>query len=53
MKKRFPTFLDESAGEYPVISVSAGMRGIQMLVNPEDLEKMTGAKRERIARPAE
>lgn len=53
MKKRFPTFLDESAGEYPVISVSAGMRGIQMLVNPEDMEKMTGAKRERIARPAE
>ena len=50
MKKHFPTYLDESAWEWPVISVSAGARGSQMLVSPEDLEKMVGAKREEIAK---
>ena len=50
MKKHFPTFFDKSAYGFPVISVSAGVRGCQMLVSPEDLEKMTGAKQEEIAK---
>ena len=50
MKKHFPTILDMSAFEWPLISVSAGARGVQMLVSPEDLEKMAGAKREGISK---
>lgn len=50
MKKTFPTWLDESAFEWPVISVSAGVRGCQMLVAPADLELITGAKQASISR---
>ena len=34
MKKLFPTFFDESCMEFAQISVSAGVRGCQMLVQP-------------------
>ncbi len=37
MKKRFPTFLDETALLYEQIGVSAGCRGCQILLRPEDL----------------
>lgn len=37
MKKRFPTFLDETALLYEEIGVSAGCRGCQILLAPEDL----------------
>jgi Cys-tRNA(Pro)/Cys-tRNA(Cys) deacylase len=36
-KKRFTTYLDETAILYPFISISAGQRGMQLFVNPEDL----------------
>jgi len=39
-KKRYPVFMDESALTWPVISLSAGVRGCQMLVNPVDLAKV-------------
>lgn len=38
-KKAYPVFLDKSAFDFPVISISAGARGCQMLINPEDLAK--------------
>ena len=37
MKKPFPTFFDETAELYEWISISAGQRGLQMLLAPGDL----------------
>ena len=37
MKKRFPTYIDETAILYDEIGVSAGCRGCQMLLRPDDL----------------
>ena len=37
MKKQFPTFLDETAELYDEIGVSAGQRGCQILLAPDDL----------------
>ena len=44
MKKRFPTYIDESALAYEKIAVSAGMRGQQVVVSPRDLAAYVGAK---------
>ena len=41
MKKSFPFFLDDSALEADTISVSAGLRGLQMILDPGDLIKLT------------
>lgn len=37
LKKRFPVYIEETAILYEEIAVSAGVRGIQLLLNPEDL----------------
>ncbi len=37
MKKALPTFMDETALLFERISVSAGKRGLQMLIAPSDL----------------
>lgn len=37
MKKRFPTLLDSRAKEREIISVSAGLRGVQILIEPSAL----------------
>lgn len=37
MKKRFPTFFHESCLMYPFIYVSAGQRGLQFKIAPQDL----------------
>ena len=37
MKKKYPTFLDETAVLFERIYVSAGQRGHQLIVNPEAL----------------
>ncbi len=37
MKKRFPTFFHSSATEHDIIYVSAGVRGLQVEINPKDL----------------
>jgi len=44
MKKQFPTFLDESALQFETIYVSAGVRGMQVELKPDDLIKTTNAK---------
>ena len=36
-KKNYPVFLDESAYLWPVISISAGVRGCQIVVSPQQL----------------
>lgn len=43
MKKRLPTFLDETASLFEEISVSAGRRGMQVLLSPRLLLEVTGA----------
>ena len=37
MKKHFPTFIDETAQLFDEISVSAGERGLQLIIAPQDL----------------
>jgi Cys-tRNA(Pro)/Cys-tRNA(Cys) deacylase len=42
-KREYPVVLDASALEWPVISISAGIRGAQLLLAPGDYQKVTGA----------
>ena len=44
MKKRYPTFIDETCILYDEIAVSAGARGHQMLLGPEKLADLVGAE---------
>ena len=44
MKKKYPTFFDETAILWEEIALSAGARGHQMVVPPEDLAALVGAK---------
>lgn len=37
MKKKYPTYIDETAQLFDTIAVSAGARGCQIVVNPDDL----------------
>ena len=37
MKKEFPTYIDETAMLFDAIAVSGGMRGVQLIVNPDQL----------------
>ena len=43
-KKAYPVYLDESALAFPFISISAGHRGMQVLLNPRDLIRVVDAK---------
>ena len=43
MKKKYPTFFDESCILWDSIAVSAGERGHQMVLPPDDLIKITDA----------
>ncbi len=43
MKKPFPTFFHHTATEFDHIFVSAGVRGLQLKINPSDLIAFTGA----------
>ncbi|MDE6100679.1 MAG: Cys-tRNA(Pro) deacylase [Paramuribaculum sp.] len=44
MKKPFPTFFHATATDFPVIYVSAGVRGLQLEINPQDLIDYVGAE---------
>ena len=44
MKKKFPTYFDSSVTEWERITVSAGMRGAQLLLDREDIVKYTDAQ---------
>ena len=41
MKKKFPTYFDKSAENEEKITVSAGVRGIQLLLKREDIVRFT------------
>jgi len=43
MKKKYPTYIDEIATLFDRIYVSAGMRGQQIILAPEDLRAFTEA----------
>lgn len=43
MKKDYPIYLDETCELFDQIFVSAGQRGLQMKIAPEDLIRVTGA----------
>jgi Cys-tRNA(Pro)/Cys-tRNA(Cys) deacylase len=43
MKRLFPTYIDETALLFDRISVSAGKRGLQLWVRPEDLVRIAEA----------
>jgi len=44
MKKRYPFYLDQTALGFQEIFISAGIRGMQLIVSPADLLKITGGK---------
>jgi Cys-tRNA(Pro)/Cys-tRNA(Cys) deacylase len=43
-KKSYPLFLDETAVLFDTISVSAGIRGCQLILVPGDLLRITGGR---------
>ena len=43
MKKKYPTFIDETCILFDEIAVSAGIRGEQVILSPEDLARFTEA----------
>jgi Cys-tRNA(Pro)/Cys-tRNA(Cys) deacylase len=49
-KKAFPVFADETIQLWDAISVSAGVRGTQMILRPEDYLRATNAVMADIAR---
>ena len=42
-KKRLSTFLDSSANKFTTVFVSAGKRGLEIELNPQDLQTLTQA----------
>ena len=52
-KKPYPVFADETIELFDVISVSAGMRGAQLLLSPADYIRATNARLGAIARSKE
>jgi Cys-tRNA(Pro)/Cys-tRNA(Cys) deacylase len=44
MKKPFPVFIDETAGLFDAIGVSAGERGVQAILAPADLARFISAE---------
>jgi len=51
-KKTYPVYLDETALSFPFISISAGQRGMQVLVNAVDLVRVTNATIVRLGKTA-
>lgn len=50
LPRHYPTYLDESAHAHERIAVSAGARGLQILLSPLDYERAANATRAAIAR---
>jgi Cys-tRNA(Pro)/Cys-tRNA(Cys) deacylase len=49
-KKPFPVFIDETVELWPVVGISGGMRGLEIVLTPADLIRATGATLADIAR---
>lgn len=44
MKKQYPTVIDQSARQFDEIIISAGRIGAQIIIDPNNLQKVTGAE---------
>ncbi|MGX8706611.1 MAG: Cys-tRNA(Pro) deacylase [bacterium] len=44
MKKKYPTWIDETAQLFDAIYVSAGLRGQQLILSPDDLRAFVNAE---------
>jgi len=49
-KRAYPVFIDETVELWPMVSISGGMRGLQILLAPADLLRVTSARLVDIAR---
>ena len=52
MKKPFPTFFHISVLQHSVIYISAGVRGLQIRIAPQDLLRFVGGETAEISRPS-
>jgi Cys-tRNA(Pro)/Cys-tRNA(Cys) deacylase len=43
MKKPFPTWIHSTCTDFEYIYISAGVRGLQLKINPKDLVAVVGA----------
>lgn len=50
-KKDYPVYVDETAILFDAISISAGLRGTQIVVNPDDYLRITNAALGEIGKP--
>jgi len=50
-RKRLPTIVDASASRFETIYLSAGRRGLEIELAPDDLVRLTGGRIARIASP--
>src|SRR5262245_54020737 len=50
VKKPYPVFVDETVELWPIVGISGGMRGLEILLAPADLLRVTGAQLADIAR---
>jgi Cys-tRNA(Pro)/Cys-tRNA(Cys) deacylase len=50
-KKKYPLYLDEMALMHDRVSVSAGQRGLQMILAPQDLQQASQAQFADITKP--
>src|SRR5262245_31114189 len=50
VKKPYPVFIDETVELWPIVGISGGMRGLEILLDPADLIRVTGATLADIAR---
>lgn len=51
-RKKYPVYIDESALLWPTISISAGLRGYQIIIPPSELIRAAMAKSVQISREA-
>jgi Cys-tRNA(Pro)/Cys-tRNA(Cys) deacylase len=51
-KKDYPVFVDENIYLFDIISISAGVRGTQIIIAPDDYLKATKATVGQISKPA-
>ena len=51
VKKKYPLYLDQTALDFPVISVSAGVRGAQLFVSGADLQRAAEARLAHLTKP--
>ena len=50
MKKHYKTYIDKSCLDFNEITVSGGVCGLSILISPQNLMKITGAKAEKITK---